>query len=311
MIGREAPLAFFRRSGLSDPQRMDVVEGAGLRGVRGVLFFVLPLEEAGDPQEFAIGGKSVEQIAQEHRWFPLNLPGLIEHSGTRLEAWSDREGNLLHTLKLAMAEPSWWYGFLYSVVVVIFGVRRIRRRRTPYVTWQTATLMAIQVIPLFILPDIVLPWLGRNGWFEPGHPLALGGGPAFRMLRRRARPRTRLLAGHRLPAGVAAVHLQRFHRTSALGVAGDLLRADVCIDPAHRLALGQGSVLRLAVHLRRAGGNPRRPASPQDAAWSRLEPAQHARPGRAGVCVRLAGPADRGLGAGAGVAAGHVVQERV
>ena len=23
----------------------------------------------------------------------------------------------------------------------------------------------------FVLPDVLLPWLGRNGWFEPGHPL--------------------------------------------------------------------------------------------------------------------------------------------
>ena len=70
-----------------------------------------------------------------------------------------------------MGEPSWWYGFIYSVGVVVFGGRRIRRRKTPYVTWQTVTLMAIQVFPLFILPDILLPWVGRNGWFEPGHPL--------------------------------------------------------------------------------------------------------------------------------------------
>ena len=170
MIGREAPLAFFRRSGL--PIRNEWTWWKVLGCVAFVVgCFLFYHWKNGDPQEFAIGGKSVEQIAQEHHWFPLNLPGLIDRSGGQLKAWSDREGNLLHTLKLAMGEPSWWYGFLYSVVVVIFGVRRIRRRKTPYVTWQTVTLMAIQVIPLFVLPDIVLPWIGRNGWFEPGHPL--------------------------------------------------------------------------------------------------------------------------------------------
>ena len=45
---------------------------------------------------------------------------------------------------------------------------RIRRRKTPYVKVQTLTLMAIQVIPLFLLPMIVLPWLGHNGWFDSG-----------------------------------------------------------------------------------------------------------------------------------------------
>jgi len=67
-----------------------------------------------------------------------------------------------------MASPSFYYTLAYSLVVVIFGIRRIRRRRTPYVKVQTLTLMAIQVIPLFILPVIVLPWLAANGAFDSG-----------------------------------------------------------------------------------------------------------------------------------------------
>jgi polyferredoxin len=47
-------------------------------------------------------------------------------------------------------------------------VRRIRRRRTPYVTVQTATLMAIQVVPLFLLPEIILPWLNYHGFLPAG-----------------------------------------------------------------------------------------------------------------------------------------------
>ncbi len=70
-----------------------------------------------------------------------------------------------------MGDPSWYYGFLYSVIVVVFGVRRIRRRGRPTSHGRRSLLMAIQVVPLFVLPDVVLPWMGRNGWFEPGHPL--------------------------------------------------------------------------------------------------------------------------------------------
>jgi NosR/NirI family transcriptional regulator, nitrous oxide reductase regulator len=40
----------------------------------------------------------------------------------------------------------------------------MRRRRTPYVRLQTLTLMAIQIVPLFLLPEIVLPWLDAHGF---------------------------------------------------------------------------------------------------------------------------------------------------
>jgi len=50
----------------------------------------------------------------------------------------------------------------------VFGWRRIRRRRTPYVRLQTLSLIAFQVIPLFLLPYLALPLMGHNGWFENG-----------------------------------------------------------------------------------------------------------------------------------------------
>ena len=167
MIGRDAPLGFFRRSGL--PVRHEWTWWRALACAAFVLFcFAFYHWKGGHPQEFTIGGKSLQQQAFEHHWFPLNLPGILERSGGKLAEWSNREGNLLHTIKQGLGDPSWYYGGAYSVIVVVFGVRRIRRRRTPYVTWQTMTLMAIQVFPLFLLPDVLLPWMGRNGWFEPG-----------------------------------------------------------------------------------------------------------------------------------------------
>src|SRR5690606_18594757 len=42
------------------------------------------------------------------------------------------------------------------------------RRRTPYITLQTTVLMTVQVVPLFLLPEIILPWMGYNGWFDHG-----------------------------------------------------------------------------------------------------------------------------------------------
>ncbi len=55
-----------------------------------------------------------------------------------------------------------WYTALYSLTIVIFGVRRIYRRGTGYITRQTLVLMAFQVLPLFVLPLFVLPYMGSH-----------------------------------------------------------------------------------------------------------------------------------------------------
>jgi polyferredoxin len=47
-------------------------------------------------------------------------------------------------------------------------MKRIARRKTPYVKLQTWTLAAVQVIPLFLFPYIILPWLGHSGVFDGG-----------------------------------------------------------------------------------------------------------------------------------------------
>jgi NosR/NirI family nitrous oxide reductase transcriptional regulator len=171
MIGRDAPLDFFRRSRL--PIRGEWTPARVLACAAFVVFcFLFYHWKKNDPTpEFTIGGKTLHQMTEERRLFPFNMPDVLERSGGALAEWSRHEGNLLYTLKRAIGDPSWYYGLMYSVIVLVFGLRRIRRRRTPYVTRQTIVLMAIQIIPLCILSDIVLPWVGRNGWFEQGSPL--------------------------------------------------------------------------------------------------------------------------------------------
>lgn len=56
-----------------------------------------------------------------------------------------------------------WYTAIYSLTILIFGLRRMYVNPTGYIKRQTLVLMAIQVIPLFILPVFVLPWLDRQG----------------------------------------------------------------------------------------------------------------------------------------------------
>ncbi len=66
---------------------------------------------------------------------------------------------------------SFWYTGMYSLTVLIFGIRRIKVKPTKYIKLQTWSLILVQVLLLFILPEFVFPFLGKIG--------ALGGGNGF------------------------------------------------------------------------------------------------------------------------------------
>jgi len=164
MIGREAPLDFFRRSGIPIRGEWRAKTWAGFAAF---LFFCTLLYHWKSPhQEFPL-----QQFVSAHHAFPYNVPEEINALGGKLAEWSNRESNLLYTLKRGLGNPSFYYSIAYCTLVVAFGTRRIKRRRTPYVKWQTLCLMFVQCVPLFILPEFILPWMGRNGFFEQGHAL--------------------------------------------------------------------------------------------------------------------------------------------
>jgi hypothetical protein len=158
LIGREAPLAFFRRSGIRIKGEMRPASWAGM-GL--FLLFCTWL------YNWKSGGSASAWWADRH-WFPFDLPDLLAAAGGGVAASANDPATLLGTLAISAAGPAFWYTLAYSLVVVIFGVRRIRRRSTPYVTAQTTTLMAIQVVPLFLLPEVILPLLGRHGLLPAG-----------------------------------------------------------------------------------------------------------------------------------------------
>lgn len=60
--------------------------------------------------------------------------------------------------------PSFHYTFLYSLTILVFGIRRMYIRRTEYIYWQTSCLIFIQIFFLFLLPEIILPYLGKSGY---------------------------------------------------------------------------------------------------------------------------------------------------
>jgi NosR/NirI family transcriptional regulator, nitrous oxide reductase regulator len=134
MIGREAPLDFFRRSKLAIHG-----EWTGKTWVGFIVFFLFCFFL----YNWKAGG-ALNHLFREHHWFPYNFSSIT------------------------LSEPGFYYSLAYCVCVVLFGIGRMRRWRTPYVAAQTLTLMAIQVVPLFLLPYLILPAMGKAGWFDAG-----------------------------------------------------------------------------------------------------------------------------------------------
>ncbi len=158
LIGREAPLDFFRRSGV-------------------------PIHGEGSPQGWLALAAFVVFIACLYDWkntgwldgllwsrmgFPGNVPELLAGLGPWWRAALADRSTLVGTLAVSMKSRAFYYTVLYTLMIGAFGWDRVRRRRTPYVRLQTLTLFLVQAIPLFLLPEVILPWMGYQGWFSHG-----------------------------------------------------------------------------------------------------------------------------------------------
>ncbi|MEM7009731.1 MAG: NAD(P)-binding domain-containing protein [Thermodesulfobacteriota bacterium] len=149
MIGREAPLDFFRRS---------KVKISGELGMSGLIALIISLIFFTFVYNWKAGG-SLTKLFQSNNWFPYNLVSFFDSLGNT---------NLIETLSITLEEPGFYYSLLYTVVIIIFGYLRIKRRKTPYITLQTTSLALIQIIPLFLLPYFILPIMGTYGVFDTG-----------------------------------------------------------------------------------------------------------------------------------------------
>ena len=159
MLGREAPLDLLRRSGVRIRGDWTPATWIGLAAILAVCAFVYNWKAGG----------ALNALFQSRQWFPFAVPKAL---ASVAEAFG-RPSHLLGTLALSLGSPGFYYSVAYCLCVVLFGARRIRAQKTPYVTAQTLTLMAIQVVPLFLLPYVLLPWMGHNGWFDQGVGRAL------------------------------------------------------------------------------------------------------------------------------------------
>jgi thioredoxin reductase/polyferredoxin len=172
MIGREAPLEFFRRSGVPITGERSWAWWLTLAAFLAGCIWLFHWKK---PGVVIAGVAPFDRIARigdlwaARGWFPYGVPSWWASLGEAYE----RPAHLLGTLRVSLGEPGFWYSLAYCLCVVVFGFDRMRRKRTPYVAWQTSVLMAIQCLPLFLLPYVLLPWMGNNGWFDAGAGQAL------------------------------------------------------------------------------------------------------------------------------------------
>jgi thioredoxin reductase/ferredoxin len=160
MIGHRSPTGFFRRSKMPLRGDRDGVAWAWL-AIALVLCFML-FHWKGTYAEFPL-----QQFVQKNSAFPFDVPRAIDAIGGSISTMASTETHLLYTLKVAAGRPSFYFSALWALIVTIFGIQRMRRTPTRYVRRQTLTLIGVQWFFLCLLPEILLPWAGRNAYFEP------------------------------------------------------------------------------------------------------------------------------------------------
>jgi NosR/NirI family nitrous oxide reductase transcriptional regulator len=158
MIGREAPLDFFRRS------KMDIAGESTLSGWAALAAFMVFAIALYDWKNFGFFNSIWGSVD-----FPNNMPSVISGFGQWWQSQVEDRSTLIGTIAVSMKSRSFYYTILYTSCIGFFGWQRVQRRKTPYVKVQTLSLFFIQFIPLFILPEVILPWAGYLGAFDAGN----------------------------------------------------------------------------------------------------------------------------------------------
>src|SRR5580765_2060232 len=105
MLGRKAPLDFFRRSGLAIAGEM-----TPRRWISLGLFLVF----CGWLYDWKSGGWMSGLWSRLH-WFPTNLPALLAVAGGSLAAQAKDPRTLIGTLAISASSPAFWYTLAYSL----------------------------------------------------------------------------------------------------------------------------------------------------------------------------------------------------
>jgi len=149
MAGRQAPVDFLKRCGINMVGHWSTGKVASFLTtfLAVILIYRWKTEESEVANHFLSNG-----------WFPYNIDWY---------EWADT--NLfVRALQDHVGTPGFYYELLYTLIIIIFGVRRVIRTPTPYIRLQTFSLAMFQLIPLFLLPYLILPVMGELGLFNFG-----------------------------------------------------------------------------------------------------------------------------------------------
>ena len=150
MLGREAPLDFFRRSGI--PIRGEWKAATRAAFAAFFLFCVLLYNWKAGGASTTISGSTA------------SFRTTCRLVGSRADSRGDARGG---TLAISLRDPGFYYSLAYCLAVLVFGIRRIRRRNTPYVTAPDPDADGRSSgSRSSCCPFVLLPWLGHNGAFD-------------------------------------------------------------------------------------------------------------------------------------------------
>src|SRR2546430_6301832 len=118
MIGREPPLEFFRKSGVK------------ISGDRGAMwwitligFFLLCFWVYNWKSQYIWPGNAIN----------VPFPKWLDPNPSKLATLAKDPSSLLGTLAISASSRSFYYTLAYTTLIIVFGIRRIVRRKTPYV----------------------------------------------------------------------------------------------------------------------------------------------------------------------------------
>jgi ferredoxin len=164
LIGRDAPLEFLRRSGLRVSGDSSPLGWAALAAFLVALALLYDWKSSG----------FLDALLWSKFAWPADAPQRVAALGGWWASQVADRATLVGTLAVSLKSRSFYYTLLYTATIAWFAVARVRRTPTPYVKRQTLTLFLVQAIPLFLLPELILPWLGYNGAFDGGAGRAIG-----------------------------------------------------------------------------------------------------------------------------------------